>query len=387
MKDPFLRILTAFLAILWLSASPATARAPIPPQEVETIPHVIMVDLGSGQVLYSKDADSPFLPASMTKVMTAFVAFEEIDAGRLSLDRVIKVRPETSRLWGGRGTTMFLEPGETVRVRDLLLGILTASANDASIALAEGVVGSERAYTDMMNHAAGQLGMRASHFNTVNGWPDEGQTFVSARDLTILAAAMIRKHPGLYHQFAGHKVFLWKEYILRSRNPIVGKVAGADGIKTGYTREAGYNFLGSAERNGRRIIFVVGGASRPYERNAASKALLEWGYTAWRNRPLFGAGEPVASIAVQGGNAREIELVNSGPIYASLPADSTAPVSLRIEYSGPIQAPITKGQQVAELIVDVEGLPQGRVPLYSNREVRRATPMDRLLNGFMKLFS
>lgn len=387
MKDSFLRILFTLLAILWVAAYSANAGVPAPPQEVKSIPHAILVDLGSGQVLYAREPDTPFLPASMTKVMTAFVAFEEIDAGRLSLDRNITVRPETAKSWAGRGTTMFLESGEIVRVRDLLMGIMTASANDASIALAEGVVGGERAYTDMMNNAARKLGMQNSHFNTVNGWPDEGLTFVSARDLSILAAAMIRKHPGLYRQFAGHKVFLWKEYILRSRNPVVGQVSGADGIKTGYTREAGYNFLGTAKRNERRLVFVVGGASSARERATSSKALLEWGYTAWRKRPLFQAGKPVASIAVQGGNARKIEVESNGPIYAILPADADTPVSLRIEYSGPIKAPIAKGEQIAELLIDVEGLPQGRIPLYSNRKVSRATPMDRLLNGFMKLFS
>ena len=234
-------------------------RNPAPPGQIEAIPVSLLVDLGSGQVLHERSPDLRFVPASMTKVMTAYVAFELIAQGDLLPEQHFFVSPETAAKWNGKGTSMYLRGGESVSVDMLLHGIATASANDASIVLAEGFAGDVRTWTGLMNAQARRLGMEDSHFNTPNGWPDGGKTYVSAADLVKLARALITRHPALYRRYFGQKRMEWHHVTLQSHDPTVGVVAGADGIKTGYTREAGYNFLGSAERRGRRLVMVIGG--------------------------------------------------------------------------------------------------------------------------------
>jgi len=347
----------------------------------------MLVDLGSGQVLQARKPDRAFLPASVTKVMTAYVAFEEIAAGRLSLQRRLAVRPETSREWKGKGTSMYLEPGENVGAGDLLHGIMTASANDAAIVLAEGYAGNVPAWSMLMNRWARRLGMTGSRFNTPNGWPDEGKTHVTARDLVKLARAMLARHPQLYRRFSGVKTFQWHDRMLKSHDPVTGVVPGADGIKTGYTREAGYNFLGSAARGDRRLVMVLAGARKHGQRDKAARALLEWGFSAWKTRPLFRSGESIATARVQGGDARRVELIADRAVYAVVAPGTDPKISLKLIYHGPIRAPIAKGEEVAELEIAVEGMAPGRIPLHAASTVATAGPLDRLWNGFMKLIS
>jgi len=363
--------------------------APPPPEEIADIPVTMMVELGSGQVLHARKPDLSFVPASMTKVMTAYVAFEEIVSGRLSLDRTFTVHPQTARQWNGRGTSMFLTANETVSTHDLLRGIMTASANDASVALAEGYVGNVPAWTFMMNDSAKRLGMTKSAFNTPNGWPDEGKTFVSARDLVKLAASMIDRFPTLYRRYSGIKEFEWNGARLISHDPVTGVVPGADGIKTGYTREAGYNFLGSAERDGRRLVMVIAGARSERDRAEASRAFLEWAFSEWRARPLFARGTLVGTARVQGGSRRNLALITRQPIHATIPADSgnDDQIRLSIRYRGPIAAPIDQGAKVADLEIRVGNLPPSHLPLYAKHAVSEAGPMDRLFNGLMNLIS
>lgn len=388
------RRLAAHLAALLLAMSPATADANIdlplpvePPAETADLPVVLLVDLGSGQALYHRNPDRRFLPASMTKVMTAYVAFEEIRRGRLSREQVFVVPEQVARDWNGRGTSMYLLPGERVSVDSLLRGVMTASANDAALVLAEGHAGGVKGWTYLMNGAARRLGMTGSHFASVNGWPDGGQTYVNAHDLVRLARAMIRDFPKDYAAYSGHTSFRWHDRMLYSHDPVSGVVAGADGIKTGYTREAGYNFLGSAERDGRRLVMVTGGAASEEQRVAASRALLEWGFAKWRARPLFRPGEQISTALVQGGNEDTVPLIAKHPIYATLPRTADMPIALRVVYNGPVTAPIAKGQTIAELEIKVGDMPAGRVPLVAAHAVDRGGAMDRLVNGFMSLFS
>jgi D-alanyl-D-alanine carboxypeptidase (penicillin-binding protein 5/6) len=368
-------------------ASQAAARLPAPPPEVGPLPVVMLVDFGSGQVLYSRNPDQRFLPASMTKVMTAFVAFEQIAQGKLARDRIFVVPPETAEQWSGLGTSMYLLPGEQLRTDDLLRGIMTASANDASVVLAEGHAGSLAGWTALMNDAARRLGMTNSRFATPNGWPDEGRTFVSARDLVRLSSAMIRHFPADYATHSGQKEFIWRERVLYSHDPVTGVVPGADGIKTGYTREAGYNFVGSAIRDGRRLVMVTGGARSEEQRGLASRALLEWGFAQWRVRPLFRAGETVGEAQVQGGTLASVPLVASHRVYAALPRTGSYPISLRLRYKGPVAAPIAKGQRLGVLEIKVGDMAAGQIPLVAGRSVGKGGAMDRLINGFWNLFT
>ena len=380
---PFAPILLAFA----LFAGPVHARIPEPPQDISDIPVRLLVDIGSGQVLHAHQARKQFLPASLTKVMTAYVAFQEMDEGRLEPDRIFTVRPESAQLWKGRGTSMYLDAGERVSTHDLLRGIMTASANDAAVVLAEGYAGSVSAWTFLMNDAARRLHMSDSHFATPNGWPDHGQTRLSARDLVRLAGAMIVNYPEYYHSFSGKKRMVWKDVALFSHDPITGSVPGADGIKTGFTREAGYNFLGSAQRGGRRLVMVLGGARSEDRRANASRAFLEWGFAQWSARPLFDSGTVIGKARVQGGQSRSIGLVAANRVYAAIPADGSESVSLRFSYMGPLKAPVRKGERVGDLEIRVGQGSPGRIPLYAAQEVKSASVMDRLINGFMSLFS
>lgn len=374
-------------------ALPASAAAsvPVPPVELAPIPVSLLVDLGSGQVLEQRHPDTPFLPASVTKVMTAYVAFEEIGAGRLRLDRVFAARPETQKEWWAKGTSMYLTTNDRPTTRDLLHGIMTASANDASVVLAEGHAGSIAGWTAKMNDAARRLGMTRSRYNTPNGWMDEGQTYVTASDLVKLADAMITRYPRLYREFSGQKRWNWQStttmVAMRSHDPTVGVVPGADGIKTGYTREAGYNFLGTAERGGRRLVIVLAGSPTTPVRDAAARALLEWGFSAWNARHLFDKGQPITQARVQGGEALSVPLVANREVHATLPQGTAPTIRLAVHYRGPLQAPVRKGQQVGELEIRVQGLAPGKVPLYAARDVAEAGVLDRLRNGLINLLT
>lgn len=374
-------------AAIFPIAGTGQARVPSSPRETAAIPVTLLVDLGSGQVLTARQPDLSFVPASMAKVMTAYVAFEEMAAGRLTGDRKFTVGDATARQWRGRGTSLDLAAGQSVSTDTLLHGIATVSANDAAVVLAEGYAGTVPAWSSLMNAEARRLGMANSRFGSPNGWPDGGATYVSASDLTRLAQAMITRHPALYRRFFGRKRMLWNGKVLTSHDPTVGVVPGADGIKTGFTREAGYNFLGSAERDGRRLVMVVAGAKSEAQRTAAARALLEWGFSAWDARPLFAAHAPVARAQVQGGNAREVPLVANSAVYAVLPKDGNEPVSLRVVYQGPLVAPIAKGATIAQLEVRVGGGQPGRVPLQAGRAVTKAGFFDRIINGVMGFIS
>jgi serine-type D-Ala-D-Ala carboxypeptidase (penicillin-binding protein 5/6) len=357
---------------------------PAPPPEVADIPFGLLVDLASGRTLYERDAAKRFQPASMAKVMTLFVAFEELAKGNLSAGQKLTVADETARLWNGRGTSLYLRSRQEVDVDTLLRGIATASANDASVVLAEGFAGDLNRWCAMMNAHARRIGMADSHFATPSGWPDGGATYVTARDLARLGETLILKHPQLYRRYLGRKRMEWQGVTLQSHDPTVGVVAGADGIKTGHTKDAGYNFLGSAERDGRRLIMVIGGARSEAQRASASRALLEWGFAAWRTRPLFSAGTPVGNARVQDGDARLLPLVADRPIAATVAKESGGAIALRLVYEGPLVAPIEKGAQVGALEIRTGDGPPSRMPLFAGKAIGRAGPLDRIVNGLTR---
>ena len=268
------------LSLLLASAAPAAA-----PPFATPAPVAYLIDLSSGAVLLAKDADRRMPPASMAKMMTTEVAFELVDKGELPLNKMCTVRPETWERWHGpkAGSTMFLSPNEQVSVENLLHGIVTLSGNDASVVLAECIAGTEEAFAAQMNALGKQLGLTNSNFGNSNGWPDEGKTYVSARDLATLARASVERHPKLYKQFYGQPSFTWGKTLgsgqaitQGNRNPILGKIAGADGLKTGHTEEAGYGFTGSAEQNGRRLVMVIAGLDSFIQRIGESVRLMSW---------------------------------------------------------------------------------------------------------------
>jgi D-alanyl-D-alanine carboxypeptidase (penicillin-binding protein 5/6) len=386
------RLLLFVTATATMVAGAAPARAP---QFDTSAPIAYLVDVNSGAVLFSKDADRRFPPASLAKMMTSEVAFELIDSGQLPLSKTCTVRPETWQKWHSQGSTMFLSPNEQVSVENLLHGIITLSGNDASVVLAECIAGTEEAFTDQMNALARKLGMANSHFGTANGWPDEGRTYVTARDLATLAYATVDHHPKLYKQFYAQPSFTWGKTLgagqaitQENRNPILGHVPGADGLKTGHTEEAGYGFTGSADQNGRRLIEVVAGMKSWNERVEQSTRLIQWGFNAWQDKPLFKAGVEVAKAKVQMGSSSEVPLVAPRDLAVTLPAglSLTSQVHVAVRYDGPIKAPIKKGDAIAQLVVTTGDTPPQTVPLVAGEDVGQAGFFTRAWIGLKSLF-
>ena len=388
MKRPIL-LATAAIAVL-ATAAPAKA-----PQFDTPARSAYLIDLSSGAELLSKNADQRLPPASMAKMMTTEVAFELIDRGQLPLKKVCTVRPETWRAWHGpqAGSTMFLSVNEQVSVENLLHGIVTLSGNDASVVLAECIAGTEQAFAEQMNALAQKLGLKNSHFGNSNGWPDEGRTYVTARDLAMLARASIERHPKLYKQFYGQPSFTWgktlgsgQDITQGNRNPILGKVQGADGLKTGHTEEAGYGFTGSAEQNGRRLVMVVAGLPSWNSRIEESGRLMNWGFNAWTAKPLYRAGAKVGTAKVQLGDSSEVDLVAPRNLAVTLPAGlASGQTRLKIRYQGPVKAPIAKGQHVADLVIFTSDTSPQVVPLVAGEEVERAGFFGRMWLGFKQL--
>jgi serine-type D-Ala-D-Ala carboxypeptidase (penicillin-binding protein 5/6) len=380
-------LLAAAASLLLSSAAPAAAPQFDTPAKV-----AYLIDLSSGATLYAKNADARMPPASMAKMMTTEVAFELIDKGQLPLSKMCTVRPETWQKWHGpaAGSTMFLSPNEQVSVENLLKGIVTLSGNDASVVLAECIAGTEQAFTGQMNALAQKLGLTNSHFGTANGWPDSGVTYVSARDLATLARATIEHHPQLYKRFYSLPSFTWghtlgsnQDITQQNRNPILGHVAGADGLKTGHTDEAGYGFTGSADENGRRLIEVLAGLPSWDARVQESTRLIQWGFNAWTAKPLFRSGAKIGTGQVQMGSSSAVALIAPRDLAVTVPAGlSGGATGMKIRYQGPIAAPIVKGQHVADLVITTSDTPPQIVPLVAGEDVGRAGFFGRIWLGF-----
>jgi D-alanyl-D-alanine carboxypeptidase (penicillin-binding protein 5/6) len=298
-------------ALAILVAAPSVAASEAGPTAATTAgalyttqaPIVMLKDLDSGEVLFSRGADKRFAPASMAKVMTAYVVLDLIKKGELARDKQFTVSEATWKKWRGSngGSTMFLRPGEKVSVDELLKGLITVSGNDAAAALAVGIDGNEAAFIKRMNAVAAQIGMKSSNFGTPNGWPDGGVTKVSAADLITLADRLIRDHPAGYARYFSMPKLQHgtspegKPIVQANRNPILGRVLGADGLKTGYTSEAGYCLLGSAKRDGRRLIMVVAGLPSDKARRDEAERLMSWGFGVTLAANDGGKGKKAAS--------------------------------------------------------------------------------------------
>ncbi len=385
------KLIAAPLAIVAL-AVPSVAAAP---QFQGTAPIAYMEDLSSGAVLYSRDADRRMPPASMAKMMTVYVAFDMIKKGELKLDQTFTVRPETWQRWHGpqAGSTMFLSTGESVSVENLLKGIVTLSGNDACVVLAEGISGTEQTFTDRMNQQAQKLGLTNSHFGTSNGWPDNGVTYVTARDLAHLATATIKDFPDLYKRFYSLRSFTWGKTLgagaditQANRDPLLGRVAGADGLKTGHTEEAGYGFTGSAEQNNRRLVMVIAGLTSSSGRAEESVRFMDWGFRAWQAKPVVAQGKQVSTAEVQMGSTSSVGLVAPKQLTVTLPAGAVPQMSAKVVYEGPIRAPIKAGQHIADLVVKSPEMPEQRLPLVAAEDVGEAGFFGRAWAGLTSLF-
>ncbi|WP_294281157.1 D-alanyl-D-alanine carboxypeptidase family protein [uncultured Sphingomonas sp.] len=372
-------------------ATPSIAAAPA----FDTpAPVAFLKDLSSGAILFQRDADRRMPPASMAKMMTVYVAFDLVKKGQLKLSDMVTVQPETWKKWHGpqAGSTMFLSPNEQVSVANLLYGIVTLSGNDACVVLAEHIAGTEQNFVERMNRTAKQIGLNNSHFGTSNGWPDGGVTYVTARDLADLAEHTIQDFPQLYKQFYSRRDFSWGKTMggnaitQANRDPLLGRVAGADGLKTGHTEEAGYGFTGSAEQNGRRLVMVMAGLNSFGARAEESVKFMNWGFRAWQAKPVVAKGKKVADAEVQMGSSSSVGLVAPRQLTVTLPAGLDPQISAKVVYQGPIKAPIKAGQHIADLVVSSPDMPAQRLPLVADKDVSEAGFFGRAWAGLTSFF-
>ncbi len=363
---------------------PAAAQANV--AFISSAPVALLIDLSSDTVLFSKQTDRIIPPASMTKIMTSYVALDLVKKGELALDRRVTVSASTAARWSGRGSSMRLRAGDQPTIEQLLDGVVTLSGNDAAVALAEAIDGSEAAFVARMNATARAIGMTNSQFGTATGWPDQRRTLVTAQDLATLSRQLLTDFPQEYQRFYGLRSFGWNGASHQNRNPLLGAFAGADGIKTGHTNEAGYCLVGSALRDDRRLLLVVAGLPSMAARESASVSLMRWGFDQWESRSLFNAGQTVGFAQVQLGEAQDVPLVATAPIRVTVPRGADPVVRTSIRYNGPLKAPLRAGDTVAEMAISVEGQPDRTVPLTVGADVKLGTAMDRLQFGFYALF-
>lgn len=331
----------------------------------------ILMDSGADLVLYEKDADKQIPPASMSKLMTLAVVFRELKSGRITLDDTFTVSEHAWRTGGAPSGTaaMFAPLGSPITVSDLIQGVTVQSANDGALILAEGIGGTEGGFVKMMNDYAKQIGLTGSNFANPTGLPAEGH-LMTARDLALLSKHIIETYPEYYHYFAQKEFRYRDKFTFRNRNPLVWADIGVDGLKTGYTQEAGYGLVSSAKRGDQRLVLVLTGLENKGDREKESRRVLEWGFKSFRPFRLFEDGQQVSDALVWGGEKHYVPLVGDGAIDLLLPASATGAVSGEIIYEGPIKAPIKKGDQIATLKVKSADLAAiNEIPLYAGEDI------------------
>jgi D-alanyl-D-alanine carboxypeptidase (penicillin-binding protein 5/6) len=336
----------------------------------------ILVDLQSDQVLFAKNADEPLPPASMSKLMTAFMVFEQLEEGHLSLDDTF---PVSEKAWRKGGSKMFVEVGSRVRVEDLLHGIIVQSGNDACIVVAEALAGSEEAFAEQMTKRAHELGLTHTTLKNASGWPDP-EHLMSVRDLATLARILIERFPE-YYPIYSEKEFTFNGIRQYARNPLLHMDVGADGLKTGHTEAAGYGLTASAARDGRRLVMVLAGLQRPGDRAREAERLLEYGFNQFKSYQLFAAGEAVGQAGVWLGNEPTVPLVLDRDVVISLTPEARRELEVKVVYDGPVPAPVAKGAPIAELEIAAPGLEPRRLPLMASQEVRPAGLLSRVTSA------
>lgn len=373
-----LRIALAFAFAL---AAPAWAVA----QSFQSLaPHALLLDSGSGAILYEKAADELMVPASLAKIATALVAFEEITNGRLTLDSEIGISENAWRKGGGvsGGSTMFALVHSRVKLSDILQGIIVQSGNDASIALAEAVAGSEANFARLMTERVRALGLTRSVFRNATGMGDPEQK-VTARELASLSDHIIKTYPELYKIF-GQREFTWNKIRQQNRNPLLAMDIGADGLKTGNIDESGYGLVGSAVQNGQRLIVVVNGLKTARDRAQEARKLLEWGFRSFEPRQVFAESEIVGEASVYGGAKGRVGLRAKGPVSLLLPRGSSDRLSARIIYRGPLTVPVREGAEVARLLVMRGEVKTLDIPLYAAETIEAGSLQSRALDALME---
>ena len=339
--------------------------------------YAFVTDFGSGKVLMEKEPDTLMKPASMAKIMTVYIAFERIADGSLSLDDTFLI---SEKAWRKGGSKTFVEVGKEVLVRDLLFGVVVQSGNDAAIAIAEGISGTEEGFSEEMNYVARKLGMENTVFRNSTGWPHLEQ-HTTARDLNILATALIRefpveKYPELYPMFA-EQDFTYNGIKQGNRNPLVYGTQGADGLKTGHTAESGYGLVGSANRDGQRVVMVLNGMKSMKQRSSESRRLIDLMFREFKLYRFYEKDQPVERANVWLGTQSKIDLVLEEPLHLVMARSDRRKMKVTVNWNDPVPAPITAGQPIGTLVLE---LPSGKstYPLLAAENVSGLGMFDRV---------
>ena len=347
--------------------------------------HAILIDYENGSFLYEKAADTPYPPASLTKLMTMELVFQALEERRLSIDEPVLISPNAWKRGGApsHGSTMFASINSRVKVEDLIQGVVVVSGNDAAIAFAEALDGNEMGFALHMNQRAQELGLKSANFKNATGYYDPDHK-ISVRDLARLAAHIIREYPD-YFPYYSQRDFTWNKIKQQNRNPLLELNIGADGMKTGYVKESGYGLVGTAVQNEIRLIVVVNGSPSIKERGEDARRLLEWGFKNFDPRPLVKEGAVVAEASVFGGDRTRVPLVTKQALRVFLPKGGSDRMLVRAVYTGPLRAPISKGSEIARLKAWRGDRLVLDSPLYAGEDVGQGGLFRRAMDGVYEL--
>ncbi|MFZ1988360.1 MAG: D-alanyl-D-alanine carboxypeptidase family protein [Alphaproteobacteria bacterium] len=387
------RCLKAFIrpgSILTLIGALAIAAAPLRAETIDSpANHIILMDAQSGDILIDKDGEAQMPPASMSKLMTLEIVFHDLKTGKLKMDDTF---PVSEKAWAmkksgtdeGAGSLMYVGINDNIKVSDLLRGIIVDSGNDACVVVAEGLAGSDEDFAKLMNKRAKELGLTGSHFANSYGWPDP-EEYVTARDLAVLAQHIITEYPDYYKIFS-EREFTWEKIHQYNRDPLLGSMEGADGLKTGHTEASGYGLVASAMRDGRRLILVVNGLASQAQRKSESMRLLQYGFRNFDTYKLLQANQVVAAAQVYGGKKSEVPLVVQTPVTKLMSRDARENMKVSVDYNAPLKAPIRAGVEVGKLTINIPGTAPTVNPVYTADSVGGMSPFQAMGAGLQHLF-
>lgn len=365
-----------------LPVAVAQTQQPIPDPPQVAAKGYLLLDFNSGQILAEMNADERLEPASLTKIMTGYVVFRELAAGKIKLTDQALI---SERAWRTGGSKMFIEVGKQVALQDLLMGMIVQSGNDASVALAEHVAGSVEAFADLMNSHAQRLGMTGSHFTNPHGLPDP-ELYITARDIATVAMAIIREFPDFYAWYSTEE-FTFNGITQQNRNPMLRRDESADGIKTGYTQAAGYCLVSSAKREDMRLVSVIMGSPSPNARAEASLALMNYGFRFYESHRLYPADEPVETLRIWMGDQETLPVGPAADVFATFQRGRYAELAARLEKSqSSLTAPMTRGTQVGEIVVTLGSDELNRVPLVALQDVGKGNLWQMAKDSVLQLF-
>lgn len=367
----------------------STLPVPVPPMSKIGAKSYVLMDYRTGQILAEKNPDEHRAPASTTKLMTAYVVFKDLKAGRIHLNTQFRV---STKAWHQGGSRMFLNPGSQVSVKNLLQGLLIPSGNDAAVALAQGVAGTTSAFVSLMNAYAKQLGLKNTHYSDVNGLPRQ-DLYTSAMDLAKLSRAIIQQFP-VYYRFFSEKSFTWNKIKQYNYNKLLWRDPSVDGLKTGYTKEAGYILDASAKRQGTRLIAVVMGVNLPHASSAknyinlarVTDALLNYGFRFFSTHKLYSAGQKLDTTRVWNGRHERIKLGLMHDLYVTVPSGHYHQLKPEMTLPSSLNAPIAKGQAVGTVKVRLDGKVMAQAPLVALQEDPRGDLWQRVRDTVVRWF-